>query len=106
MTLSQRRARIAECLGMLRGHGAAHARRRPLGGLPLTVLTAGPEGNTGRKRTWPTWLALQEDLAAQADGSVHTTVDDGEHHLHLHRPQAVEAALLDLLARVAARTQP
>ncbi|GAB2836461.1 alpha/beta hydrolase [Actinocorallia aurea] len=105
VTLTQRRARIAERLGMLRGFAAAHARRRPLGDLPLCVLTVGPEGSARRKRVWPVWLALQTDLASQAEDAVHVTVDYGEHYLHLHRPHAVEAALLDLLARVARHIQ-
>lgn len=100
MTLAQRRARIAERLGMLRGFAAAYARRTPLGDLPMTVLTAGPGGSVQRRDGWRAWLALQDDLASQADNAVHTVIEDGEHHLHLDRPEAVEAAVLDLIKRL------
>ncbi|MBN2387904.1 MAG: alpha/beta hydrolase [Anaerolineales bacterium] len=80
-----------------------------LDGLPLVVLTAGstltPDAlqSIGLPPDFPVreiqqvWLELQAELAALSTDSTHTIIDCG-HAIHLERPEAVVAAILQVVA--------
>jgi pimeloyl-ACP methyl ester carboxylesterase len=65
-----------------------------LGGLPIYVLTASESiASIG------TWEAFQEDLAALSTDTRHKIVTSG-HHIALHNPAAIEAAVRSVVKRI------
>ncbi|MFI0453728.1 alpha/beta fold hydrolase [Actinomadura sp. 6N118] len=112
-TSRQRRARIREMLALHRGFAEAYARRAHLGSLPMTVLTAGPDdphiaANYAelKRRTHGTWLELQTELAALADGSTHRVIDTSGHHIHLDSPSALVQEVLAVCERARVAHRP
>jgi pimeloyl-ACP methyl ester carboxylesterase len=84
---------------------AADARKaRPLGDLPLIVLTAGAEeANLPEQLREPVrryreiWVnELQPDLARMSSRSRHVVIEDSGHMIPLVRPDAVSDAILDM----------
>jgi len=80
------------------------AARRSLGDLPLIVLTAGrPQPRPGetaaatetRRRVW---LAMHEEIAALSTRGERRTVEGAGHFIPFERPQAVIAAIQEVLA--------
>lgn len=83
-----------------------------LGGIPLTVLTAGVQ-QADNPEIFPvgfsveilqeidrTWLYLQEELATLSTNSLWIVVEDTTHYIHLDQPQVVIDAIRDILAQV------
>jgi len=80
---------------------------RPLGDLPLIVLTAGQQPAPGSTpfdaQTIPaaaSWLAAGEALAVQSTRGAQRVVADSGHLVHLDAPQAVVEAVQNVLALV------
>lgn len=79
------------------------AAARGLGDRPLVVLTAGvgprfpgvPDEVT--KHFYETWLTLQTELAALSRNSVHRIVEGATHNIQQDDPEAVNAAVQDIL---------
>jgi pimeloyl-ACP methyl ester carboxylesterase len=95
--------------------GAREARReavadRPLGDLPLVVLTAGeqaelpggipPEDQAANAELW---RELHRELAAESSAGRLEVVDGSGHMIHHQRPQAVVAAILEVVEAARAR---
>ncbi len=93
-----RRAVIREMLMMTRTWGEPPG----LGSTPLTVLTAMRRLDESRL---PTWVQMQQDLAALSADSVHVTARAAGHYLHLDDPDLVINAIRDLVRRCRARGQ-
>jgi pimeloyl-ACP methyl ester carboxylesterase len=77
------------------------AARRPLGALPLVVLTRGVNGpsyqeNSG-KPIPPSWLALQKDLASLSTNSAQVIATRSGHAIQLDQPDLVVAAIRQVL---------
>jgi pimeloyl-ACP methyl ester carboxylesterase len=78
------------------GTAQVRADRRPPGGMPLVVLTAG-SGHED-EATHGTWLALQRDLAALSANSRHEVLADAQHVSKLMTHAApVAAAIRDVV---------
>ena len=84
------------------------AARRPLGDMPLIVLTAGrglrapgesDEAYEARNKIWRT---LHDEFAALSTRGQRRTVDAG-HNIALERPEVVTAAIEEVLAMARAR---
>ncbi|NNG16701.1 MAG: alpha/beta hydrolase [Gemmatimonadales bacterium] len=82
------------------------ARTGPLGDHPVVVLTAGVplpmpglsvEGNAAMRRTW---LELHGELADLSTNSDHRIVEGAGHYVHWDRPDAVVAAIRDVVRAV------
>lgn len=61
----------------------------PLRPMPLTVLTAGLQGEM--------WHDLQRELAGQLPGSRHTIAESSGHLIQQDEPELVSAAVHDIL---------
>ncbi|HEY2764998.1 MAG TPA: alpha/beta fold hydrolase [Pseudonocardiaceae bacterium] len=96
-TSRYRRAAVQELLGFASGIAAGVP--PPLGGLPLTVLTAGP---AGREHWYPAWLQMQHELAALSSRSTHLIAGHAGHHIHHDDPDFVIRALRDAIQRATA----
>ena len=68
---------------------------RPLGSLPLTVLTA----DRPSWSEWPVWKPMQDELAALSTDSEHIMARTDEHYIHRHEPDLVVTAIRDLVRR-------
>jgi pimeloyl-ACP methyl ester carboxylesterase len=77
-----------------------------LGNRPVVVLTAGvaltmpavsAEGNAAMRRTW---LELHKELAGLSTNSDHRIVEGAGHYVHKDRPEAVVAAIRDVVTAV------
>jgi pimeloyl-ACP methyl ester carboxylesterase len=80
------------------------AARRPLGALPLVVLTADrfaprpgetPEATRARREVW---VAMHDEIAALSTRGVRRTVDGAGHNIPMDQPQAVIEAVEEVLA--------
>jgi pimeloyl-ACP methyl ester carboxylesterase len=80
------------------------AARRPLGDMPLIVLTAGravpmpdeaAEALEARRRVW---REMHDEIAALSTRGVQRTVEDAGHGIQLDRPDVVIAAIEEVLA--------
>ena len=77
---------------ILRESRRAPAGPRALGSRPMVVLTS--EG-------MPTsWMSFQDDLALLSSNSVQAVVKGAGHEIHLDKPEAVVAAIRDVVAAV------
>lgn len=85
------------------------ARTGPLGDRPVVVLTAAvarqmpgisAEGNAAMRRTW---LELHREMAALSTNADHRVVEGASHYIHRDRPQAVVAAVRDVVTAVRER---
>lgn len=86
----------AEMAGLHRGLRDAAEQARPLGDVPLTVVTAGPMPGTDRERAWePAWLPLQADLVAQSTRGRQIRADHAGHHVHRDDPDLVTRAITE-----------
>ena len=88
-----RRTVIRETLMMAR----LSAPPRPLGSIPLTVITAG--------RPLPGWLPMQQELAALSADSRHITAGGSGHAVHLDDPELVADAIRDMVRRAAVQAR-
>jgi pimeloyl-ACP methyl ester carboxylesterase len=78
------------------GTAQVRAARRPLGTLPLVVLTAESEGEDEAQRA--TWLALQRDLAGLSTNSRHEVLAQAQHvSMLLTHAAPVAAAIRDVV---------
>lgn len=78
---------------------ARHKTRRPLGSLPLVVLTRGLD--TDKER-----IAAYEELAKISTKSRHTVVPNAGHEIHLYEPQAVVEAIREVIVLSGSGSQP
>lgn len=86
----------AEMAGLRCGLREAAKQARPLGDIPLTVLTAGPMLGTDRERAWePAWLPLQADLVAQSTRGRQVRADHAGHHVHRDDPELVTRIIIE-----------
>lgn len=85
------------------------AARRPLGKLPLIVLTAGkpftmPDDLASEgPRVRAAWVRMHDELAAQSARGENRIVEGSAHYIHVDRPEAVISAVREVVA--AARAQ-
>ena len=84
---------------------------RPLGDLPLVVLTAGedqqlPDGipEADRRANAELWRELQRDLAAQSSAGRWEVVEGSGHMIQHDRPEAVVAAIREVVEAARARS--
>ena len=77
---------------ILRASRRAPAGPLALGSRPTVVLTS-----EGMPRSW---MSFQEDLALLSDNSVQVVVRGAGHEIHLDKPEAVVAAIRDVVAAV------
>ncbi len=68
--------------------------RKPLGDLPLVVLTGMEDKG---KDMGKVWLELQTDLASMSTRSRHQVIEDAGHYVQSERPDAVIAAVLEVI---------
>ena len=80
---------------------------QPFGQLPLIVLTAGRQPAPGSSpfdpQTVPAstdWLAAGQTLASQSERGEQRVVAESGHLIHLDAPEAVQQAVLDVLAMI------
>lgn len=86
----------AEMAGLRHGLRDAAKQSRPLGDIPLTVITAGPMPGTDRERAWePAWLPLQADLVAQSSRARQVRADHAGHHVHRDDPGLVTRVITE-----------
>jgi pimeloyl-ACP methyl ester carboxylesterase len=89
---------------------------RQLGERPIAVLTRGkqealPKGTemseAEREKSDKIWLELQNDMAAWSSRSTHRILDDAGHYIQFDRPDAVVAAIREVVndVRAGAPTQ-
>ena len=88
----QRRVSVRELLMMTHTWGQPPR----LDSIPLTVLTALRRLD---ESLLPAWVQMQEELAALSSDSVHVTVRESGHYLHLDDPDLVIKAIRDLVRR-------
>lgn len=88
----QRRVSVRELLMMTHTWGQPPR----LDSIPLTVLTALRRLD---ESLLPAWAQMQEELAALSSDSVHVTVRESGHYLHLDDPDLVVKAVRDLVRR-------
>ena len=82
----------------------AAADRKSLGDLPLAVMSAGRVGSAAfleDEADVAAWMQMHDDLAALSSRGVRTTVDCG-HNIPVERPDAVIAAIAQVLSAVRA----
>ena len=77
---------------ILRGSRRAPGGPLALGSRPTVVLTS-----EGMPRSW---MSFQGDLAVQSSNSVQAVVKGAGHEIHIDRPEAVVAAIRDVVAAV------
>ena len=72
------------------------ASRKPLGDLPIMVLTGmqDKKGDMGK-----VWLELQNDLASMSTRSRHEVLEDAGHYVQAAKPGAVIAAVLEIIGQ-------
>lgn len=68
-----------------------------LGGLPLAVVTRGPEGPGDPDPLWRAWRELQGELAGLSENSRHVISSSPEHYLNKADPDLVAAAVTDVV---------
>ena len=68
---------------------------RPLGDMPLAVLTAGSADNPAfqREGVREVWLELQDELAALSTNSKHVVAEKSTHYIHEDEPEIVIDAI-------------
>jgi pimeloyl-ACP methyl ester carboxylesterase len=68
---------------------------RPLGDIPLVILTRGEAEKTtpGERKTWQIWLALHQELAKESSRGDHEIVSGSGHFIQADRPEAVIKAI-------------
>lgn len=83
------------------------AERRSLGAMPLIVLTRGLRSTNmtpeQAETEWTLWNRLHEDLAKLSSAGVHRVVPGADHYIQVDQPDAVVAAVDEVL--VAARSR-
>lgn len=101
--LAASRTRLSEIeafIGLNSAQVAAEA--RPLGDLPLVVLTRGERSTNmspeDAATEWRVWHGLHEDLAKLSTLSRHRIVEGAGHYIQLDRPEAVVQAVADVVA--------
>jgi alpha-beta hydrolase superfamily lysophospholipase len=82
------------------------ASRRSYGALPLIVLTAGGVGTPDADTVTRTriWSEMHERMAALSTRGLHRMVPGATHHIALSKPNAVIAAVNDVLAAARPRS--
>jgi pimeloyl-ACP methyl ester carboxylesterase len=83
------------------------ASRRSYGALPLIVLTAGGVGTPDPDTVTRTriWTEMHERMAALSSRGLHRIVPGATHHIALSRPDAVIAAVNDVVAATRPRSK-
>ncbi|MES1245698.1 MAG: alpha/beta hydrolase [Acidobacteriota bacterium] len=82
------------------------SRAGSLGDRPVVVLTAGKPlsmsgiSDQGVAAMQQTWLELHDELAALSSNSDHRVVEGAGHYIHVDRPEAVVAAVCDVVIAV------
>jgi pimeloyl-ACP methyl ester carboxylesterase len=82
---------------------------RPLGDMPLIVLTAGRmaprpgEALAGTEARYEVWRALHDEIAALSTRGERRTVAGAGHAIQMERPEAVIAAIEEVIAMARAR---
>ena len=88
------------------GHGPLQAgvlawqRERGVPGVPVRLLVGSAGSGRGRAR----WIAVQRDLAARLGAPEPVLLDDAAHLVTLDRPDAIAAAVRELLDESGAHT--
>jgi pimeloyl-ACP methyl ester carboxylesterase len=80
---------------------------RPLGDIPLVVLTRG-EGEKDapdERKTWQIWLALHQELARESSRGEHEIVPRSGHFIQADQPEAVIKAIRKLWETAARRAR-
>jgi pimeloyl-ACP methyl ester carboxylesterase len=102
LTLSSRHRRtvVQELLALARSATEVRAQASSVGQLPVTVLSG---GGYGRERWYPTWAAMQEELAHRlSPSSTHVVAGHTGHHVHLDDPELVVQVIREQLTQFAA----
>jgi pimeloyl-ACP methyl ester carboxylesterase len=95
---ADRRSMLREYRSMKRLTAAdLHLGAGDLGGLPLAVLTRGPDGPADSDRLWQAWCGLQRDLAALSGNSRHVISDSPMHYLNEGDPDLIVASITDVV---------
>lgn len=89
LSARHRRAVVQEFIGLLLGRAPLRTEARDLGDLPITVVTAGPDG---RDDCYPPWLELQADFLDMSTNTAQIWARHAGHHINHDDP--------DMLARV------
>jgi pimeloyl-ACP methyl ester carboxylesterase len=87
LTSRHRRTGVQELLAVTRSTSEARTQAASVGQLPVTILSG---GRHGREHWYPTWAAMQQELASQLSlSSTHVIADHTGHHVHLDDPDLV-----------------
>jgi pimeloyl-ACP methyl ester carboxylesterase len=101
LTSRARRADVQEMLGFACGANEVQQEARQLGDLPITMITAGPEG---RESWYAAWQELQDDLASLSVCTTRLFAAHASHHVHQDDPGFVIRAIRDAVDQ--ARREP
>jgi pimeloyl-ACP methyl ester carboxylesterase len=97
-----RRTVVQELVALTRSTREVRRQAASVGQLPVTVLSG---GGHGRERWYPTWAAMQEELARRlSPSSTHVVADHTGHHVHLDDPDLVVQGIVEQHAQLAALT--
>lgn len=79
---------------------------RPLGDMPLAVLTAGSANNPAfqREGAREIWFEMQRELAALSTNSKHVIADNSTHYIHEDEPEIVIDAIRWVVEEARSRT--
>lgn len=105
-----REAWLSEVEAMEGADAQELARARPLGDLPLVVLTQSPESAQNYPELSPAqvdalnalWMQLHDELAARSSRGVNRRIEHSGHYIQKDRPDAVIEAVRDVVATVRA----
>ncbi|MEV4319482.1 alpha/beta hydrolase [Actinocrispum sp. NPDC049592] len=96
LTTALRRAVVQEALGMIFGMTTPRTLARHFGDLPITVVTAGPDG---REQWFPAWEQLQADFLTMSSNTRQVRASHTTHNINVDDPDLVAAAILAAIAR-------
>jgi pimeloyl-ACP methyl ester carboxylesterase len=99
LTSAHRRTVVQELLALARSATEARVQAATLGEVPVTVLSG---GERGRPHWYPTWAAMQEELARRlSTPSHHVVAGHTGHHVHLDDPSLVVRVIRQQLTQLA-----
>ncbi|HEY0803484.1 MAG TPA: alpha/beta hydrolase, partial [Pseudonocardiaceae bacterium] len=94
LTAAFRRAVVQETLGLIYGTAPMRAEARDLGNLPVTVVTAGPNG----RDTWfEGWQQLQADFMTMSTNTRQVWARHADHHINHEHPEFMAGVFLDAI---------
>lgn len=94
LTGAFRRAVVQETLGLIYGTTPLRREARDLGDLPVTVVTAGPNG----RDTWfEGWLQLQADFLTMSTHTEQVWARHADHHINQTDPDFMATVFLDAI---------